>query len=273
MNSPFIYPGGKRRVAREVLCRFGHLATYIEPFAGSLSVLLSVDKIAPREIVNDIDLLLVNFWRALKMDYAGVLRYADYPMSELDVKLRSKWLDKQVVTTREQLETNPDFYDEKAAGWWCWRQNLQVTARRGMRTAHKQGLECVQDKKRYMAALASRLRSVAIQHRDWKKALTDKVIYYDTPTGILLDPPYGYSTGRAEGLYAKDDGKVAVAVRKWAIEHGNDSKLRIALCGWEGEHKMPKDWAVYHWKAPSSKGGAKEVIWFSPTCACFRTII
>jgi hypothetical protein len=73
----------------------------------------------------------------------------------------------------------------------------------------------------------------------------------------------------AQGLSAK--------VREWAIEHGDDPKMRIALCGYEGEHEMPSTWSVASWKA---KGGYsnlsasgrgrentfKERVWFSPHC-------
>ena len=40
MRAPFVWFGGKRRVAPEVWAALGDVPNYIEPFAGSLAVLL-----------------------------------------------------------------------------------------------------------------------------------------------------------------------------------------------------------------------------------------
>jgi hypothetical protein len=94
-------------------------------------------------------------------------------------------------------------------------------------------------------------------------------------TGVFLDPPYSAKTGRDMRTYAEDSGTVAHDVREWAIEHGGDPLLRIALCGYDGEHAMPEDWAEVAWKATggyASKGSRSEAnshrerIWFSPAC-------
>jgi len=50
--------------------------------------------------------------------------------------------------------------------------------------------------------------------------------------------------------------------------------MRIALCGYEGEHLMPASWECVPWKAHGgysrSESGkanrARERIWFSPHC-------
>jgi len=41
--------------------------------------------------------------------------------------------------------------------------------------------------------------------------------------------------------------------------NGDNPLLRIALCGYEGEHEMPADWAIHSWSAGEGFGGqAKE---------------
>jgi hypothetical protein len=56
-----------------------------------------------------------------------------------------------------------------------------------------------------------------------------------------------------------------------AVEHGPDPDLRIALCGYEGEHEMP-GWTKHAWKAARGYAGESnenrqlERIWFSPHC-------
>lgn len=59
------YFGGKTRLARRIadlLPRHGH---YVEPFAGSLAVLLAKEP-SKMETVNDLDGLLMTFWRVLR---------------------------------------------------------------------------------------------------------------------------------------------------------------------------------------------------------------
>ena len=78
------------------------------------------------------------------------------------------------------------------------------------------------------------------------------------------------------GCYALDSGDVAHAVRDWALANGDNPLLRIALCGYEGEHVMPAEWECVAWKAHGGYGAGKgnagdvnkhrERIWFSPAC-------
>lgn len=80
---------------------------------------------------------------------------------------------------------------------------------------------------------------------------------------------------RAPSLYGTESADVAHDVREWAIANGRNKKLRIALCGYEGEHEMPADWQCVAWKAAggyaaaagNAENSAKERIWFSPHCA------
>jgi hypothetical protein len=91
------------------------------------------------------------------------------------------------------------------------------------------------------------------------------------PCGVFLDPPYS-GDERDMHLYAVDDGSIAARVREWAVAHGDDPDLRIALCGYEGEHEMPPTWTKHAWKAHRGYAGEgndnvhRERIWFSPHC-------
>jgi hypothetical protein len=89
-------------------------------------------------------------------------------------------------------------------------------------------------------------------------------------TAVFLDPPYV----DGDAGYAVDSKSVSADVREWALANGD--RMRIALCGYDGEHEMP-GWTVHEWKA---KGGYankntdpdagnnkhRERIWFSPRC-------
>jgi DNA adenine methylase len=122
LKSPYPYFGGKSRVAGLVWSRFGNPPNYVEPFFGSGAVLLARPHPPGTETVNDLDALLCNFWRALAADPDAVAKHAAYPVSELDLLARNKWLiespDAQAL--KEALRTDPHVYDARLAGWWVW---------------------------------------------------------------------------------------------------------------------------------------------------------
>mgnify|MGYP000884205413 CR=1 FL=1 len=123
LKAPFPWFGGKSRVSPEVWEALGDVSNYVEPFAGSLAVLLGrpTNHTETTETVNDADGFIVNFWRALKHDPNGVAEYAGDPVNETDLIAKHLWL---VNTGRtrllEGLESDPEWYDPKVAGWWVW---------------------------------------------------------------------------------------------------------------------------------------------------------
>lgn len=123
----------------------------------------------------------------------------------------------------------------------------------------------------YLRTLAARLRRVRVCCGDWKRVLTPSVTTYIGTTGVFLDPPYTHDM--RERCYSEDHD-VSAEVREWAIANGDNRGMRIALCGYEGEHQMPPEWECVPWKAHggysrSERGKAnrsRERIWFSPHC-------
>jgi len=112
----------------------------------------------------------------------------------------------------------------------------------------------------WFAALQRRLERVRVCCGDYERVL-----------------PYGEDAGRDMDIYTEDSGSVASRAREWAIAHGNDPRLRIALCGYAGEHDMPDDWDCVEWKAQGGYSNQarvdrrngnphRERIWFSPHC-------
>jgi hypothetical protein len=128
----------------------------------------------------------------------------------------------------------------------------------------------------YMAELARRLRRVRVCCGDWSRVLGPSPTVKLGTTGVFLDPPYADEAGRQDGLYSADDLSVAHAVREWAIANGDNPDLRIALCGYDGEHAMPESWECVAWKARGGYGSqgngrgrenaSRERIWFSKFC-------
>ena len=125
LTAPFPYFGGKRRWAGEILPRLGNPGdfgrmVYVEPFAGSLAILLANPTPFGREVVCDIDGHIVNFWRAMQADADTVAAWADYPTFHDDLTARHLWLLRWGAENGERVKTDADFYDPKAAGWWAW---------------------------------------------------------------------------------------------------------------------------------------------------------
>ena len=127
----------------------------------------------------------------------------------------------------------------------------------------------------WFMALSERLRSVRVCSGEWSRVCGPSVTFKHGLTGVFLDPPYADTAERQSDLYREDSEDVAHAVREWAIANGDNPLLRIAICGYDGEHDMPKSWAVHEWSAGSGFGGQAKVrtgngkrerIWFSPHC-------
>jgi len=121
LKAPFPYFGGKSAVADKVWPRFGAVRNYVEPFFGSGAMLLGRPQpFEGTETVNDIDGLIANFWRAVAVDPEGVANHADWPVNENDLHARHAWLVGRKDSLQTTLEGDPEYYDAKVAGWWCW---------------------------------------------------------------------------------------------------------------------------------------------------------
>lgn len=306
LKSPFPWFGGKSRAAKLIWSRLGDVPNYVEPFAGSLAVLMRRPTEPGNEIVNDLNCYVANAWRATKMAPKEVAGFCDWPVNEADLHARHRWL-RQQSEFRARMENEPEFYDAKIAGWWIWglscwigngfcslEKNLtkgipylgsggggQGVSRKvpwlrlgggGVQNFEEREQEQCENLVAWFDALANRLRFTKVVCGDWTRVLTKAATYGQGLTGVLLDPPY--DTDGHYDVYGDLSRGVAGPVREWAIANGNNPLLRIALCGYEGEHKMPTDWDCVPWKANggyasaagNTENAARERIWFSPAC-------
>jgi DNA adenine methylase len=120
LDAPFPYFGGKKRAAELVWSLFGDVPNYVEPFAGSVAMLLNRPGGAGKvETINDACGFIANFWRSIRHDPDATAFHADWPVNEADLEARHGWLINRSKLLRDWLE-DPDWYDPKIAGWWCW---------------------------------------------------------------------------------------------------------------------------------------------------------
>jgi hypothetical protein len=120
LAAPFPYFGGKSNAAESVWDAFGAVDNYVEAFAGSAAMLLSSPDGKRVETINDADGFVANFWRAIAHDPDAVAHAADWPCNEVDLFSRHSWLVRQAQTLTDRLHADPDWFDAKVAGWWCW---------------------------------------------------------------------------------------------------------------------------------------------------------
>jgi hypothetical protein len=292
LKAPFPWFGGKSRVADIVWDRFGDVANYVEPFFGSGAVLLARPHPPRIETVNDLDCMVANFWRAVQADPEAVAQWCAWPVNEADLHARHLGLVQGLPAHRERMMTDPDHFDAKIAGWWVWgicqwigsgwcaerKPPIQRphVGDAGMGVHRKRPHVGGAGRGGLFDALQARLRSVRVCCGDWSRVCGPTPTFHNGLTGVLLDPPYADTADRDASLYREDSLSVAHDVRKWAIENGDNPLMRIALCGYEGEHDMPPSWECVAWKAKGGYGGQskdhdnpnakRERIWFSPHC-------
>lgn len=124
-KTPFPYFGGKSDAALAVWEALGDVSHYVEPFCGSLAVLMRRPHPCNRtyfsETVNDADGFLVNVWRSIQMSPQETAEWASWPVTEADITARHLWLvNWQAERHLEHLMANPDWHDPRAAGYWLY---------------------------------------------------------------------------------------------------------------------------------------------------------
>lgn len=283
IRAPFPYFGGKSAIASEIWKRLGTGADaprhYIEPFAGSLAVLLARPGWRPGvpwvETINDLDGLLVNVWRALALRPEEVERHARWPVSELDLHARHAWLRGQRESITERLRGDPEWCDPKAAGWWLWGACIRIGSGVGVDMGHEPFTRL----SRELSPISERMSGTRTLTGCWRRVLGNKSLdthgrYGQRPCAVYLDPPYGEGTGYAVG---ENEGSTAAGVWAWAIDAAERwPDLRIAVSGYEDGRAVPDGWETLAWETNGGYGNQgdgqgrenarRERVWFSPGC-------
>lgn len=120
LRAPFPYFGGKSAVADLIWQRLGDVPNFVEPFAGSLAVLLARSTRPGIETVNDLDGHVTNVWRAIKYAPEDVAWWTDMPVDELTLHAAHLKLVNATAELTERLIADPRYYDAELAGYWIW---------------------------------------------------------------------------------------------------------------------------------------------------------
>ncbi|CAN3132275.1 DNA adenine methylase [Mycobacterium sp. smrl_JER01] len=193
---PLAYYGGKTRIAAKIASLLPGHDHYVEPFAGSLAVLLA--KAPSRmETVNDLDGQLMAFWRVLRDRPDELARVcaltphsrADYEaaqgvdLDDVDDLERARLVWLQIAQGRGGTLRNTG-----------WRYYVDPA---GSNSGMPHYIEAYVDR---MAAAAERLHRVSLEHRPWQDMIK---AYGQHPRCCLyVDPPYlGSTRSRGGGGY------------------------------------------------------------------------
>jgi DNA adenine methylase len=248
---PFAYFGGKTRLAERIIALLPAHDHYVEPFAGSLAVLLAKPRV-DMETVNDLDGDLMTFWRVLRdRPEELALRMAMTPHSRAEhqaayepaaedlERARRVWVLLSQGRGGTLRRTGWRFYRDPKASTYSFPEYLAAYVNR-------------------VPACAERLAGVSLECRDALEVVED----YGRQPGVLLycDPPYVGSTRSANyRLEMTADGKhrevaAALAVCKAAVVvSGYHSPLYDDLYG--GWHRAE----LSTWTGNGIRDGATKV--------------
>lgn len=254
LKPPFAYYGGKTTLApkiAELLPKHDH---YVEPFAGSLAVLLAKDPVG-WETVNDLDGDLVNFWKVLRDQPEELERAAMLTPHSRQEYESSKELEGDDLERARRVWvrlTQGRSHSMKPTGWWHGK-------RKEGRPMPSFSASQVAFAAR-MKAAAERISRVSIENRDAIELIRD---YGPEPTVcIYADPPYLGSTRasnyRMEML--EDDLHIQLA------EALRECKASVVLSGYASPlyEELYPGWHRMELKAPTAMSGRaaeNEVLW------------
>ncbi len=274
--------GGKTRRVGWILPFFPDHHTYVEPFGGSMALLLAKPP-SPVEVYNDCDEALVNFWRVVRLHPDELRRRL-----ELTPYAHAEW-----TWARASWREVEDPI-ERAARWWtvmrqgfgatdsAWGFAVESTSR-GMSSQVSAFLSAIDVA---LPRVHERLRRVQIDCDDWLRV----VDRYDRGrTFFYLDPPYVPATRRgrkyAHELTLADHERLVtrlLALEGAAILSGYDHPVYAPLeaAGWIVERREVACQVVGRTVGTGLRGAGAvrragqlrtECLWISPAASLSRS--
>lgn len=261
MKPPFVYFGAKQQHAKRIVRLLPDHGHYVEPFAGSLAVLLEKPR-SHHETVNDLDRYLVTFWRILRDrpdDLERAIRLTPHSRVELERAL----LDPDGPT--EELEVARRVHVLLTQGRsgtplrTGWRRYVDPG---GTSSSMPRYLEGYANR---VAPAAARLYGVSLECRP----AVEVIEAYGRSPDVLLyeDPPYPVSTRSPGAKYAvemlNDDQHRELA------EANKTAKAKVLLSGYACplyDVELYPDWNRIELDAWTGNGGdgnrdRTEVLW------------
>lgn len=192
MNAPFAWPGGKRCLKKTLLSLIPPHTLYVEVFAGSAKLLFAKEP-SPREVMNDLNAELTNFFRVAKHRPAELAE-----LFENEIVHARRFRD-----LRFGKPTDDELHDALRFAYLVWysygakgEHFASSNSKALLGGKVRRSLDLVRE---LLAVTSARLRNVLIEQRDF----ADIIARYDSAqTFFYLDPPYVHfgSNGRYAAL-------------------------------------------------------------------------
>jgi len=195
VKPPFPYYGGKQTLAERIVALFPEHKHYVEPYAGSLAVLLA-KRPTLMETVNDLDLQLVTFWRVLRERYDELLE-----VCALSPHARSDYeaIRDGALPAADDLEIARRIWVQLTQGRSGTRRPTERTGWRFV-IAPSYGMSMPDLIDSYLSRFppaVRRLRRVSLERRPALDVIRD---YGTEPDALLyVDPPYVAGTRTSKG--------------------------------------------------------------------------
>jgi DNA adenine methylase len=214
MAYPIIaWPGGKRRLLKQLLSEIPTHDSYVEVFCGGAALLLAKEPVKA-EVINDINGELVRLYRCVQHHLDELVRQFRWALSSREM---FRWAQMQEPDTLTDIQRAARFYylQKLAFGAKTTGQTFGVDTRG---PARLNLLRMEED----LSQAHLRLARVTIEHLPWREC----VARYDQPGALFfLDPPYwrtaGYGVAFPKGEY-DDLASTMAGLRGKAILTIND---------------------------------------------------
>lgn len=189
LKTPVTYYGGKQRLLKHILPLFPEHVQYVEPFIGGGAVYFAKQP-SKAEVINDIKIEVVNFYRVLKNDFPKLNKMIQSTLHS----------EHAFIKSREILKAPMKNKIEYAWAFWCQtRLTFSSNPLGGFSFANngKSAYTTFNKKREFTRAFEERLKKTEIFCRDAVELIRLK---NTSDTFIYCDPPYvsadqGFYTG------------------------------------------------------------------------------
>ena len=196
MKTPITYYGGKQKMVTTILPLFPNHKLYCEPFCGGAAIFFS-KPISKREVLNDLNGDVVNFYKVLKTEFALLrLLVVSTPHS------------RKVHREAEYIMKNPEIFSEVRRAWAFWVQtNMSFSSKIFSGYAYERKSDktvkwLLNKKLVFNKHLSKRLDMVDLECNNALKVIASRD---SIDTFFYIDPPYFNSNcGHYKGYTEQD---------------------------------------------------------------------
>ena len=245
MKPPISYYGGKQRMANKIIPLIPKHTVYVEPFAGGAAVLFNkpwpkvTNNNHYREVINDIDGDLINFYRQLRENGPALIEKLQLTLySEDEYRIAKDFTDCDDLerARRYYVNISQSFANKLGRGW-----------RRGM--FGRNDVATWVNKIAQLPEYLERTASIYISNTDSLECIEQ----WDSPqTCFYCDPPY---PGADQGHYAG----YTIEQYQSLIDKLDTIDGSFLLSNYECGAKIPDSWERFEFNSTMSSARDKTV--------------